>query len=71
MSSLLANHWNFPLDPECPAVRARQERMTMDPMNYSIPSDVLRDLAADWARSHRRRCARCQEYGAANVEVAE
>ena len=61
--------WHYPLDPDCPRVAQFFLDMMLDPMNYSIPSDVLRDLTWDFAKRHRAKCPRCVEFGAANVEV--
>ena len=62
------HRWHAPLDPACPVVLKHQHDMEMDPMNYSIPADVLADIDADFARRHRAHCERCQNYGAANIE---
>ena len=58
--------WHAPLDPECPDNPL--EGFWDDPMTaYSGCGD---ELAADLESRHRSKCKRCQEYGAANIEVA-
>lgn len=61
--------WYFPLDHGCPEVEQFHRCMAEDPMNEVIPSDVLSDVTDDFERRHRKACARCREFGAANVEV--
>jgi hypothetical protein len=39
-----------------------------DPMTDAVGAPVD-DIVEGFERSHRRKCARCQEYGAARVEV--
>lgn len=60
--------YHAPLDPECPDVAAFTESLFGDPMTAAMgaPTD---DIMEDFERRHRRKCARCQEYGAANIEV--
>ena len=62
-----AARWNFPLDPDCPEVKDFSETLHNDPMTaYSGCGDEIQE---DWDKKHRLTCKRCQEYGAANVEV--
>jgi hypothetical protein len=56
-----------PLDPDCPEVEHFHEALDADPMTaYSGCGD---ELAEDFEARHRRTCRRCQEFGAANIEV--
>ena len=60
--------YNFPVDPDCPAVSKFRTAMLEDPMTHAMgaPTDELFEL---FDRRHRNNCDRCREYGAANVEV--
>jgi hypothetical protein len=50
-----------------PEVEHRDESLDADPMTaYSGRGD---EVAEDFERRHMRECDRCQEYGAANIEV--
>jgi len=63
------NHrYAYPLDPECPDVERFWRSLDEDPMTaaYGAPVD---DIGEAFERRHRATCKRCQEYGAANVEV--
>lgn len=57
--------WRFPLDPDCP-----DNPLTTfydDPMTaYCGCAD---EIAENLEAKHIAKCPRCQEYGAANVEV--
>jgi hypothetical protein len=59
---------NAPLDPDCPQVASFMESLFDDPMTAAMgaPTD---DICEGFARKHRRTCTRCQEFGAANIEV--
>ena len=61
--------YHLPLDPECPDVAAFMDCLFGDPMTHAMgaPTD---DIVEDFAPQHRRKCARCQEYGLTNIEVA-
>jgi hypothetical protein len=58
--------WHAPCDPECPGVQRIYSALD-DPMtqHYGVGDDILEDQLP----KHQRKCARCQEYGAANIEV--
>jgi hypothetical protein len=59
--------WYAPCDPECPELAERLSELWDDPMTaYSGCGD---EIADDIERGHRADCKRCQEYGAANIEV--
>jgi hypothetical protein len=58
--------WNYPLDPNCPEVIAL-DGVLDDPM--TVASGVGDEIMEDFERKHRSKCKRCQEFGAANVEV--
>jgi hypothetical protein len=57
-----------PLDPECPQVADFMTALFDDPMTEAMgaPTD---DICEGFARRHRGKCPRCQEYGAANIEI--
>jgi hypothetical protein len=59
--------WYTPIDPECPAVKEYMDTLFDDPMTaYSGCGD---EIAEGWESRHKIECERCQEYGAANIEV--
>jgi hypothetical protein len=65
--SVMSGAWHLPLDPQCPEANAFFEVLWADPMtSYSGCGD---EIADDFEAKHRAKCKRCQEYGAANVEV--
>lgn len=57
-----------PCDPECPKVEAFAESLFGDPMTSAMgaPTD---EIILFFEQKHRRTCTRCQEFGAANIEV--
>jgi hypothetical protein len=57
-----------PLDPECPKVANFMSCLFDDPMTEEMgaPTD---DIVEGFERRHRTTCRRCQQYGAANIEV--
>lgn len=59
---------NAPLDPECPEVVTFTNALFDDPLTEAMcaPADEIMEA---FARKHRTKCPRCQEYGAANIEV--
>lgn len=59
--------WVMPLDPDCPAVAAAHEAQANDPM--WAYADIGEEWWHDFAKRHRPDCKRCQEYGAANIDV--
>ena len=67
-------YYHSPLDPECPGAREDvfepAESMADDPITQHYGVDVG-EFSHVWERNHRRDCKRCQEYGAANIEVRE
>lgn len=59
--------WHAPLDPECPKVAEYAETLWSDPMtSYGGCGDEIWEA---FERKHRAECERCQEFGAANIEV--
>ena len=60
--------YHAPLDPNCPKVYKFMSELFNDVMTEAMgaPTD---DICEGFERSHRRHCQRCQEYGAANIEV--
>lgn len=59
--------YHFPLDPECPD----------NPLNDFYDDPITQDcgcaseIAEHLEHKHRLTCKRCQEYGAACVDVVE
>jgi hypothetical protein len=60
--------WVFPLDPECPEVINHYQSFSDDPMSKYAPMD---DINEAFEAKHRKNCKRCQEYGAANVDIGD
>ncbi len=64
--------YHAPLDPDCPdaqkEVFQRIEDMNNDPMTAAMGAPVD-EFQEDWENKHRCKCKRCQQYGAANIEV--
>lgn len=56
----------YPLDPDCPDV-IEYCKMADDPIMQM--SGCWGEFYEDFATKHRRECKRCQEFGAANVDV--
>jgi hypothetical protein len=59
-------HWHSPLDPDCPDVIAFHEA---DDDPITAMSGCGDEITSDFERKHRKHCKRCQDYGAANIEV--
>jgi hypothetical protein len=62
--------WHAPIDPECPEVEAFYESLYGDPMTQAMGAPTG-DILEDFERKHRAQCKRCQEYGAANIDVID
>ncbi len=60
--------YHTPLDPDCPEVREFTDSLLNDPMTEAMGAPVDEILEGFEAR-HRKDCKRCQEFGAANIEV--
>ena len=60
--------YDYPLDPDCPEVKEYEDSMD-DP--YAEMAGEGEDTRTVYGNSHRKTCKRCQEYGAANVDVDE
>jgi hypothetical protein len=60
--------YHAPCDPACPEYSGFADALFDDPMTSAMgaPTD---DIMEGFERKHRARCKRCQEYGAANIEV--
>lgn len=60
--------YHSPLDPSCPKVANFISCLFDDPMTEAMgaPTD---DIVEVFERRHRVSCKRCQEFGAANIEV--
>lgn len=56
-----------PLDPDCPVVEEFHRTLNDDPM--TAHTGCGDEIAEGFANKHRARCARCREYGCANIEV--
>jgi hypothetical protein len=65
----VSGRWVYPLDPECSVVRDHYEAISDDPYSGYVGGDVMGDINEAFERKHRASCKRCQEYGAANVDV--
>lgn len=67
--------YHAPLDPGCPGARkiAREAQIGYDdPMTHHYGAgDVISDMTERKEARHRVECGRCQEYGAANIEVRD
>lgn len=63
----MPRRWYAPVDPECPEVKEWIESTLDDPILNM--SGIGSELTQDFENSHRVKCKRCQEYGAANIEV--
>lgn len=63
----MSGRWYAPLDPECPEVVTFEETEMDDPITaWSGCGDEIMEA---FEHKHRSNCPRCQEYGAANIEV--
>ncbi len=60
--------YHMPVDPECPEVREYVDTLLNDPMTHAMGAPVD-EILEDFERKHRQHCTRCQEYGAANIEI--
>lgn len=60
--------WYAPCDPECPEYSEFASALFDDPMTEAMgaPTD---DIMENFEQRHRSKCKRCQEYGAANIDV--
>lgn len=59
--------YHFPLDPKCPTA-PKIDQFLDDPITrFSGCGDEFVPVLEN---GHREHCKQCQEYGAANVEVA-
>jgi len=60
--------FHTPVDPECPEVREYIDALLNDPMTYAMGAPVD-EILEHWEKKHRSECARCREYGMANIEI--
>lgn len=58
-----------PLDPECPDVIEFHQGHMDDPISQM--SGCMGEITGSFEKKHRSICERCQEYGAANIEVVD
>lgn len=61
--------YNTPLDPSCPDVIDHYQMHDNDPISQIC--GCLDDIHEGFERKHRKNCKRCQEFGAANIEVID
>jgi hypothetical protein len=64
----MSGSWYMPLDPACPNVADFYENVLDDPM--VAYASIGEELTADFEAKHRSNCTRCQEFGAANIDVS-
>ncbi len=57
----------YPLDPECPKVKEWHEAFAEDEL--MVDAGMTAEFYAEFTANHLHTCERCQEHGAANVEV--
>jgi hypothetical protein len=62
--------YHAPCDPECPEYSEYVECLFNDPMTQAMGAPVD-DIMEDYERKHCMKCKRCQEYGAANIDIME
>lgn len=62
--------YHAPCDPDCDDVAIFRSCLFNDPMTHAMGADT-EEIMAGFEASHRRTCPRCQEYGAANIEIAD
>ena len=60
--------YHAPLDPECPVVEKFQRALDGDLMGQAMGAP-MDEIYESFERAHRGKCHRCQEFGAANIEV--
>lgn len=60
--------WHTPVDPECPTVSEYASALFNDPMTAAMGAPTG-EIMEDFERKHMPTCKRCQEYGAANVDI--
>lgn len=69
---MLGRRWYAPLDPQCPGAQAEvygpAQRMAQDPLTIHYGVDVS-EFSNGWEQKHRSKCKRCQEYGAAHIDI--
>jgi hypothetical protein len=61
--------YHAPLDPECPDVINFQECHENDPISQIC--GCMGEIVINFESRHRAVCERCQNYGAANIEVID
>jgi hypothetical protein len=64
----MIRRYHAPLDPECSQVARFMDALFGDPMTHAMGAPTS-DIVEDFTRKHRAKCKRCQEFGAANIEV--
>lgn len=62
-----SGRWIYPVDPDCPSVIEYHQMTDDDPIMEM--SGCASEFQDDFETKHRIQCKRCQEYGAANVDV--
>ena len=61
--------YHAPLDPSCPDVQEFYEGHENDPISQMC--GCMDEIIGSFESRHRMNCKRCQEYGAANIEVVD
>jgi hypothetical protein len=63
----MTRRWLYPCDPECPEYASFANGVFGD--EIAAMGGVIGEIMDDYERRHMKRCARCQAYGAANVDI--
>lgn len=65
----MPNFYVMPVDPECPEVANYRAAVDEDPM--SAACGCMDEILELFEKRHVAKCARCREYGVANIEVGD
>lgn len=65
----MSYRYHAPLDPNCPDVQEFHEGHMDDPISQMC--GCMEEININFESRHRMNCKRCQEYGAANIEVVD
>jgi hypothetical protein len=64
----MTGRWVYPVDPDCPEVAEYYEGLYGDPLGAAMGAP-LGEIARGFDARHMAECERCQEFGAANVDI--